>query len=259
MTWRWRAWHSSLSSSRRAPGRCATPSAALAGPLRHRHRLRRGDHLQRDLADAGPGPDLLRQRRRPRPRPRDPGERHGQPGDARSASAPATVCAQTFADDFTCELTSTGVHTLRVDANGSGTGTFATTIERLNNPSTCPAIAFDPTGMTGAINQNAEIDCFARAGGAAGQRYQVRVVETSGAATLLFEVVRPDGTTVCGPTGSAEPPACSTPPAPTGSTSTPAAACRPPTTGSCSRTSPTPPGARRRLRHHRDGDDQRPG
>ena len=58
--------------------------------------------------------------------------------------------------------------------------------------------------MTGAIVQNAEIDCFARAGGAAGQRYQVRVVETSGAATLLFEVVRPDGTTVCGPTGSAE-------------------------------------------------------
>ena len=37
-----------------------------------------------------------------------------------------------------------------------------------------------------------------------GQRYQVRVVETSGAATLLFEVVRPDGTTVCGPTGSTE-------------------------------------------------------
>ena len=77
-------------------------------------------------------------------------------------------------------------------------------IERLNNPSACPAIAFDPAGKTGAITQDAEIDCFTRAGGAVGQRYQVRVVETSGAATLLFEVVRPDGSTLCGPTGATD-------------------------------------------------------
>ena len=46
--------------------------------------------------------------------------------------------------------------------------------ERLNNPSACPAITFEPTGKTGAITQDAEIDCFARAGGTVGQRYFVR-------------------------------------------------------------------------------------
>ena len=119
-------------------------------------------------------------------------------------------------------------------------------IERLNNPSACPAIPFGPTGMTGAINQNAEIDCFARAGGAAGQRYQVRVVETSGAATLLFEVVRPDGTTVCGPTGSPDA-SCLLDAAGTNRIYVYASGgLQPPTTGSCSSASPTRSGARRR-------------
>ena len=45
--------------------------------------------------------------------------------------------------------------------NGEATGTAAVRIQRLNNPSPCPAIAFDPTGKTGAIDQDAEIDCFA--------------------------------------------------------------------------------------------------
>ena len=117
------------------------------------------------------------------------------------------VCGVTFADDQTCALDTNGLHTVIVRegaGNGEATGTAAVRFERLNNPSACPAITFDPTGKTGAINQDAEIDCFARTGGAAGQRYQVRVVETAGAGTLLFEVVRPDGTTVCGPTGSPE-------------------------------------------------------
>ena len=117
------------------------------------------------------------------------------------------VCGVNFADDQTCALDATGEHTLIVrEGAGSGeaTGTAAVRIERLNNPSACPAIAFDPAGKTGAITQDAEIDCFTRAGGAVGQRYQVRVVETSGAATLLFEVVRPDGSTLCGPTGATD-------------------------------------------------------
>ena len=79
-----------------------------------------------------------------------------------------TVCAATFADDQTCTLDTTGQQTLIVrDGAGIGeaTGTAAVRFERLNNPSACPAITFAPTGKTGAINQDAEIDCFARAGG----------------------------------------------------------------------------------------------
>ena len=112
------------------------------------------------------------------------------------------VCAPTFADEFTCQLTSTGVQTLRVNANGSGAGNFVATIERLNNPSACPALTFGPTGKVGAINQNAEIDCLAPAAATVGQRYRARLVETSGSGTLIMEVVRPDGTTVCGPTSA---------------------------------------------------------
>ncbi len=115
-----------------------------------------------------------------------------------------TVCASTFSDQYTCELTSTGTHTLRIEANGSGTGTVATTIQRLNNPTPCPVIAFDATGVTSTIAQTAEIDCRARAGAVVGQRWRIRVVETSGAATLIHEVVRPDGTTVCAGTGAVE-------------------------------------------------------
>ena len=114
------------------------------------------------------------------------------------------VCAPTFADEFTCQLTATGVQTLRVNANGSGAGSFVATIQRLNNPSACPALTFGPTGKVGAINQNAEIDCLAPAAATVGQRYRARLVETSGSGTLIMEVVRPDGTTVCGPTSASD-------------------------------------------------------
>ena len=78
-------------------------------------------------------------------------------------------------------------------------------MERLNDPSACTALPYGPTGKTGAINQQVEIDCFAHAGAASGQRWQVRVVETSRPRRrLLFEVVRPNGTTVCGPTSATD-------------------------------------------------------
>ena len=78
-------------------------------------------------------------------------------------------------------------------------------MERLNDPSACTALPYGPTGKTGAINQQVEMDCFSHAGAASGQRWQVRVVETFPApATLLFEVVRPNGTTVCGPTSATD-------------------------------------------------------
>ena len=120
----------------------------------------------------------------------------------------STACGSTFADDQTCTLTTGGNHTLIVrDGGGLGerTGTGRLRLERLNDPSACTALPYGPTGKTGAINQQVEMDCFSHAGAASGQRWQVRVVETSPApATLLFEVVRPNGTTVCGPTSATD-------------------------------------------------------
>ena len=43
---------------------------------------------------------------------------------------------------------------------------------------------------------------MAPAAATVGQRYRARLVETSGSGTLIMEVVRPDGTTVCGPTSA---------------------------------------------------------
>ena len=110
-----------------------------------------------------------------------------------------TVCANTFGDEITCALTSNGTHTIMVRdgaGNGENLGTARVVAQRLNNPTPCPAIAFGPTGVTSSIVGAAEIDCRARVG-AVGQRWRIRVVETSGSASLVHEVVRPDGTTVC--------------------------------------------------------------
>ena len=76
------------------------------------------------------------------------------------------VCAPTFADEFTCPIVSTGTHTLRVDANGSGTGSFATTIQRLNDPVGCKDLPFGADGKTGSIGAQAR----STAGAAPAQR-----------------------------------------------------------------------------------------
>ena len=111
-----------------------------------------------------------------------------------------SLCPNTFSDQFDCgPANAGGNHTILVrDASGNGQalGTARVVVQRLNNPTPCPAIAFGATGVTATIGQTAEIDCRTRAG-VAGQRWLIRVVETSGSATLVHEVVRPDGTTVC--------------------------------------------------------------
>ena len=191
-------------ADRQLPGRgraLPQPGGCAAGVF--------GDSVGGD--DQQPGRDrLLHLRRllgRPHPLPRDPDLGRAQPDHRGPAPRRHRGLRRELRRRSDLRPRRHGQHTLIVRegaGNGEATGTAAVRIERLNNPSACPAIAFDPAGKTGAITQDAEIDCFTRAGGAVGQRYQVRVVETSGAATLLFEVVRPDGSTVCGPTGATD-------------------------------------------------------
>ena len=83
-----------------------------------------------------------------------------------------------------------------------GTGSFSTTIQRLNDPTPCPAIAFGPTGVTGSIVgplRSTAAPASARsasAGASASSRPAAR--------PPVHEVVRPDGTTVCAATGTVE-------------------------------------------------------
>ena len=65
-----------------------------------------------------------------------------------------TVCANTFGDEITCALTSNGTHTIFVrdgTGTGEGLGTARMVAQRLNDPTPCPAINFNPTGVAGSI------------------------------------------------------------------------------------------------------------
>src|SRR5438552_17693325 len=59
-----------------------------------------------------------------------------------------TVCGPTSAADQTCGLDTTGIHKIIVrDSAGTNTGGYAIAIQRLNNPTGCPALT-RPAGGT---------------------------------------------------------------------------------------------------------------
>ena len=203
MTWKWRALAVVALVLASSAWSLRDSGGALAGPCDSDIVFGEVDHVHRDLAHAGAGPDLhghgndqVRVRV-------DRDGRHRQPGvlDPRGGG---DVCPKTFADEYTCEITVAGTQTLRVDANGSGTGSFVTTIQRLNNPTACPAIAFGPTGVTASIVEPLRSTAApatarsASAGASAWSRPGARP-------GLVLEVVRPDGTTVCAPSGGLRP------------------------------------------------------
>jgi hypothetical protein len=116
----------------------------------------------------------------------------------------SVVCPGTQNDEFSCTLDTTGTTTLVVrDASGSNTGSFSTTLQNLSGPVGCVAIKLRETGKTGTIAKAAEMDCWTRAG-SAGDRWRIRLVETSGNLSGMMEVIRPDGTTECPNNGATE-------------------------------------------------------
>jgi len=116
-----------------------------------------------------------------------------------------TQCGPTTAPEFTCLLDTTGTYTILVrDVSGPNTGSYLISLQRLNNPVGCPPIVpFGSAPLTGSIAVAAEADCIPF-DGAAGDRIRVRVVKTAGTLILYVEVLRPDGTTLCGPTTTQE-------------------------------------------------------
>jgi hypothetical protein len=82
----------------------------------------------------------------------------------------------------------------------SQTGNYAISVQRLNDPVGCSALAFDASTRTGAIVAG-ETECL-RFTGAAGHRVRLRLVTPAATLSPLAEVLRPDGTTHCAPNGA---------------------------------------------------------
>ena len=101
--------------------------------------------------------------------------------------------------DSTCVLTAPGTHTLIVSTlQDVGTGGYALEAQRANDPEGCtPLTTGTPAG--GSIDGPAEFDCFTFAG-TAGTTAVLALQETSGTLLGKMEVLRPNGTRMCGPT-----------------------------------------------------------
>ena len=112
-----------------------------------------------------------------------------------------SACSAAPAAEVTCTLATGGSVTVLVrDAARSLTGGYAISVQRLNDPVGCSALAFDATTRTGAIAAG-ETECW-RFTGAAGDRVRLRLVTPATALAPLAEVLRPDGTTRCAPSGA---------------------------------------------------------
>jgi hypothetical protein len=112
-----------------------------------------------------------------------------------------TVCNATFAVESTCVLDAAGTHQVRVkDHNGPNTGNYRIAVQRLNNPTGCTALTFGAAPTTGTITNAGEMDCFTL-NGTNLDRVRIRVIRNTSGDPMApqTEVVRPNGTTVCGP------------------------------------------------------------
>jgi hypothetical protein len=113
-----------------------------------------------------------------------------------------TVCGLNGNQDATCTLSSTGTHTVLVrDNSGTNLGNYRISIQILNNPTGCSAQAFGPNAAIKSIGGVSETDCYTFPG-AAGDEIRAHLVKTSGSVTPTQEVIRPNGTTMCGSTTS---------------------------------------------------------
>src|SRR5439155_1523573 len=114
----------------------------------------------------------------------------------------ATPCVPTTAAHATCTLDSAGNYVALVtDHAGSGTGSYAFSVQPLDAPVGCPAVLYGGAPGAGTIGSAGQLACHTFSG-TAGERVRVHVVARSGTLKQTAELVRPNGTTVCGSTAN---------------------------------------------------------
>jgi hypothetical protein len=115
-----------------------------------------------------------------------------------------TICGPSNTGDLTCPLTDTGTHALLIeDQSGINTGAYVISVRRLNSTTGCTAVTFGAAPVTGAVTVAGQTNCHSFSG-TAGDKVRLRAIVTSGTLFVSREVIRPNGTTVCGPSGAAE-------------------------------------------------------
>ncbi len=126
----------------------------------------------------------------------DPAVTTGRPGGGVS-------CATTTQNDSTCVLDATGVHSITVaDAAGTKTGHYAISLQRLNDPVACgPALSFSGNAVADSLTAAGDSECH-RFSATAGDRVRVNLLATTTGLNPAVEVVRPDGSSLCGITGT---------------------------------------------------------
>lgn len=111
-----------------------------------------------------------------------------------------SLCS-TVTGELTCLLDSAGIHTILVrDFSGPDTGNYALYIQRLNSPVGCTLAELGALPLSDTIGEAATNDCFIFPL-AAGDMVRGRVVETAGSTSAYQEIVRPNGSTLCGAIG----------------------------------------------------------
>ena len=113
-----------------------------------------------------------------------------------------TWCSRTAAASLTCELTSTGTHTILVrDATGERFGQHWWSIQRLDDPVGCMTLNSGLPPMVGSVGV-AAMPCW-RFVGEVDEHVRVLVTDRWGEWKPYFEVVRPEGQTLGAVTGTA--------------------------------------------------------
>jgi hypothetical protein len=115
-----------------------------------------------------------------------------------------TLCGPGGSGDLTCAVTDKGTHAILIeDQNGINTGAYVISVRRLNSTAGCTAVTFGAAPTTGTVTAAGQTNCYS-VSGTAGNRIRVRVIATSGTLFPLQEVIRPNGTTICSPSGAAQ-------------------------------------------------------
>jgi hypothetical protein len=116
----------------------------------------------------------------------------------------SSICGVSGPSALTCTSDAAGNMTFFVrDSSDLYTGGYSIAVQNLNSPSGCGSLTVGGSTASGSLTAAAQIDCYTFTG-TAGEHVDANVTRTSGTFTTWQEIVRPNGTTLCGPTTAAD-------------------------------------------------------